>query len=88
MFNLIRTIREDVRCTLERDPAARNWFEVVTSYAGLHSIWLYRIAHTLWRWRLRLLARWLSQFGTSSPVSDSPRRNDRRVSSSIMGWAW
>jgi serine O-acetyltransferase len=59
MFN---TIREDIRCTLERDPAARHWLEVFTSYAGLHAIWAHRVAHRLWRWRLRLLARWLAQF--------------------------
>ena len=58
MFN---TIREDVRCILERDPAARHWLEVVTSYPGLHAVWLHRIAHQLWRARLRLAARWMSQ---------------------------
>jgi serine O-acetyltransferase len=57
---MLRTIRQDISCTLERDPAARHWFEVLTSYPGLHAIWLYRIAHRLWRVRLRLLARWLS----------------------------
>ena len=61
MPNLIRTIREDVRCTLDRDPAARHWFEVVTSYSGLHAIWLHRLAHKFWGWRLRLVARWVSQ---------------------------
>jgi serine O-acetyltransferase len=59
---MFKTIREDVRCTLERDPAARHWLEIVTSYSGLHAIWLHRLAHRLWRWRLKLLARWLSQF--------------------------
>ncbi len=59
---MLNTIREDIRCTLDRDPAARHWLEVVTSYAGLHAIWAHRVAHRLWNWRLRLLARWLSQF--------------------------
>lgn len=57
---MLKTMREDVRCVLERDPAARHWLEVVTSYAGLHAVWLHRVAHRLWRARLRLLARWLS----------------------------
>lgn len=57
---MLRAIREDIRCTLERDPAARHWFEVLTAYPGLHAIWLHRVAHRLWRARLRLLARWLS----------------------------
>jgi serine O-acetyltransferase len=59
MFN---TIREDVRCVLERDPAARNGLEVLTSYPGLHAVWLHRFAHGLWKRRMRLLARWVSQF--------------------------
>jgi len=59
---VFKTIRDDVRCVLERDPAARNWLEVVTSYPGLHAVWMYRIAHRLWRARLKLLARWVSQF--------------------------
>jgi len=37
---MLRAIREDIRCTLERDPAARHWFEVLTAYPGLHAIWL------------------------------------------------
>jgi serine O-acetyltransferase len=55
------TIRQDINCILERDPAAQNRFEVLTSYPGLHVIWIHRIAHRLWTARLRLLARWLSQ---------------------------
>lgn len=58
---MFSTIRDDVRCVLERDPAARNRLEVLTCYSGLHAVWLHRIAHRLWRARLRLLARWLSQ---------------------------
>jgi len=57
---MLKTIREDIHCTLERDPAARHWFEVLTAYPGLHAIWMYRVAHRLWQARLRLLARWLS----------------------------
>lgn len=58
MFN---TIREDINCILERDPAARSRLEVITSYSGLHAVWLYRIANRLWRAGLTLPARWLSQ---------------------------
>ncbi|MBP8972985.1 MAG: serine O-acetyltransferase [Anaerolineae bacterium] len=57
---MLKTICEDIHCTLERDPAARHWFEVLTAYPGLHAIWLHRVAHRLWQARLRLLARWLS----------------------------
>ncbi len=55
------TIRQDINCILERDPAARSRLEVITSYSGLHAVWLHRIANRLWRARLKLPARWLSQ---------------------------
>ena len=60
-MNLLKTIRRDVQATLERDPAARNWVEVLLCYAGLHAIWNHRITHWLWKKKLRLLARWIAQ---------------------------
>jgi len=61
-IGLIRMIIEDIRCALHRDPAARNWFEVLVNYSGLHAIWFYRISHWLWMRKTYFLARWLSQF--------------------------
>lgn len=43
-----------------RDPAARNRFEVLLCYPGVHALALYRVANVLWRWRLRMAARFLS----------------------------
>jgi len=60
-IGFIRMIIEDIRCALHRDPAARNWFEVLVNYSGLHAIWFYRITHWLWMRKLYLPARWLSQ---------------------------
>ncbi|NIR61606.1 MAG: serine O-acetyltransferase [Gammaproteobacteria bacterium] len=57
---MLERIREDIRCVFERDPAARTTFEVVTTYPGLHALWWHRLAHRLWRARLKWLARWLS----------------------------
>ncbi|MEX0900887.1 MAG: serine O-acetyltransferase [Gammaproteobacteria bacterium] len=53
-------LREDVRIVFDRDPAARNAFEVATTYPGLHAVWMYRFYHRLWRWGLRWLARFWS----------------------------
>jgi serine O-acetyltransferase len=61
-IGLFKMILEDIRCALHRDPAARNWFEVLVNYAGLHAIWFYRISHWLWNKKFHLLARSLSQF--------------------------
>jgi len=60
-------MREDVTCVFERDPAARNWVEVVTTYPGVHAVWFHRLSHCLWRrgfyWPARFLShlvRWLT----------------------------
>jgi len=52
---------EDIRSAIKRDPAARNWFNVLINYSGLHAIWFYRFAHWLWNANLFFPARWLSQ---------------------------
>ena len=57
---MIRTMKEDIRSVFQRDPAARSTLEVLLCYPGLHAVWMHRLAHWLWRRRLRLLARWLS----------------------------
>jgi serine O-acetyltransferase len=54
-------IREDVRSVLERDPASRSWLEVLLCYPGLWAVWFHRVSHRLWRMKLRLPARILSQ---------------------------
>ncbi len=58
---MLRTLIEDIRCVLERDPAARGWVSVALLYPGLHAIWAYRVAHRLWNLGFKFLARWLSQ---------------------------
>lgn len=60
-MGFIGRIREDVGSVLERDPAARTWLEVVTCYPGLWAVWFHRISHALWKAKLRLLARMVSQ---------------------------
>lgn len=53
-------LREDVACVFERDPAARNWLEVVTTYPGIHAVWFHRLSHRLWNRGFFWLARFLS----------------------------
>ena len=60
---MFRRLREDVRCVLERDPAARSTFEVLTCYPGVHAIALHRMAHWLWTRRLSWLGRFVSHLG-------------------------
>ena len=57
---MLRTFREDIHTVFAKDPAARSTLEVIFCYPGLHALWLHRIAHFLWRHKLRFLARLLS----------------------------
>ena len=45
---MFERIREDVRCVFERDPAARNTFDVLTTYPGIHAVLMHRFSHWLW----------------------------------------
>ncbi|NEX22329.1 serine O-acetyltransferase [Thiorhodococcus mannitoliphagus] len=53
-------LKEDIACVFERDPAARNAFEILTTYPGLHAVMVHRVAHGLWMRDLPWLARLLS----------------------------
>jgi serine O-acetyltransferase len=57
---MFRSIREDISSVFDRDPAARTTFEVLTCYPGLHARVLHRMSNTLWRAKLKWLARFLS----------------------------
>lgn len=54
------TLAAELRHILSRDPAARSWLEVALTYPGFHAIILHRLAHRLWKWKLRLIARVVS----------------------------
>jgi len=60
VINFIKTMKEDVSSVLERDPAARNVFEVLTTYPGIHAIIIHRISHLFWKMKLKWLARVIS----------------------------
>ena len=57
-------LKEDIASVYARDPAARNWWEVVTCYPGMHAIWLHRyISNPLWKMGLKWLGRVISHAG-------------------------
>jgi serine O-acetyltransferase len=57
---LLTEWREDVACVFNRDPAARNYFEVLTTYPGVHAILIHRLSHRMWRRGFLYLARLIS----------------------------
>lgn len=54
-------VKRDVQAVFERDPAARNIWEVILCYPGLHALWMHRLAHWLYLRKLALLPRLISQ---------------------------
>ncbi|MGV6827237.1 MAG: serine O-acetyltransferase [bacterium] len=57
---MFERLKEDIDSVFERDPAARNAFEVLTAYPGLHALLFHRMAHGLWGFGLKWLARMVS----------------------------
>ena len=60
-------LEEEIAVVFERDPAARNTWEVITCYPGFHALLFHRLGHWLWgagfKWLARLtshLGRWLT----------------------------
>jgi len=53
-------LKEDVTSVFDRDPAARNVFEILTTYPGIHALLFHRFSHRLWAWGLKWPARMFS----------------------------
>ncbi|MCO7612654.1 serine O-acetyltransferase [Pseudomonas chlororaphis] len=60
---MFERLREDIQSVFHRDPAARNAFEVLTCYPGMHAIWIHRLSAALWGMGWKWLARLVSNFG-------------------------
>jgi serine O-acetyltransferase len=60
---MFKTLRGDIACILERDPAARSRWEVLTCYPGLHAIYIHKLSRWFWRHGLRWLGRFTSHVG-------------------------
>ena len=59
---MIKQIKEDVQVALEKDPAARNFWEVLFCYPGVHALIGFRVSSWLWDHDLKFLGRVLSYF--------------------------
>jgi serine O-acetyltransferase len=59
---MFERIKADIDCILERDPAARTRWEVLTCYPGFHAVWMHRVAHACWQGGFKWLGRWLSHW--------------------------
>src|SRR5436305_3927552 len=60
---MFSTLRGDIACILDRDPAARSTWEILTCYPGLHAIYIHKLAHWFWLHKLKWLGRFTSHIG-------------------------
>ena len=60
---ILQAMAADLAIIKERDPAARSTLEILLCYPGFHALVMHRISHCLWRLRVPLLPRLLSQVG-------------------------
>jgi serine O-acetyltransferase len=61
MRSALATFLADLRAPVERDPAADGWLDVFLSYPGFHAITAHRAIHAMWKRRVPLLPRLLSE---------------------------
>ena len=59
---MLSTLITDFQVIFDRDPAARNWLEVLLCYPGLHALWFHRLAHWLYCLGVPVIPRLISQF--------------------------
>jgi serine O-acetyltransferase len=81
-------LRSDVQCILDRDPAARSRWEVLTCYPGLHAVLLHRLAHGCWNLGLQWLGRFishLSRWFTGIEIHPAAKIGDRVFFDHAMG---
>ena len=56
-----KEVGEDIRNIVDKDPAARNGFEVLICYPGIWALILHRPSHWFYRHKMKLIARIISQ---------------------------
>jgi len=81
-------LRSDIQCILDRDPAARSTWEVVTCYPGLHAVWLHRPAHWCWTHGFKWLGRFISHLArwfTGIEIHPGARLGERVFFDHAMG---
>ena len=85
---MLTRLRSDIQCILDRDPAARSSWEVITCYPGLHALLLHRRAHWLWNHGFKWLARfisYLSRWFTGIEIHPAARIGERVFFDHAMG---
>ena len=56
-------LKSDLSIVFDRDPAARSYWEIITTYPGVQAILFHRLAHRLWKVKLYWFGRAISHIG-------------------------
>jgi serine O-acetyltransferase len=81
-------LNSDVQCILDRDPAARSRWEVLTCYPGLHAVLLHRLAHGCWSLGFKWVGRFISHLSrwlTGIEIHPAAKIGDRVFFDHAMG---
>ena len=62
---MLNTFKSDIAIIKERDPAARGILEILLCYPGFQAISIHRFTHALWKYKLPIIPRLLSQLNRS-----------------------
>ena len=83
-----KRLLSDLDAYIERDPAAQSRLTVALTYPGFHAVVWHRVSHWLWRRRMFLTGRLLSQFSrflTGIEIHPGATIGDRLVIDHGMG---
>ena len=81
-------LKVDIQTILDRDPAARNAWEALTCYPGLHALVLHRRAHWCWNNGFKWLGRFVShiaRFLTGIEIHPGAKIGERVFFDHAMG---
>lgn len=56
-----RRVQEDIQTIYDKDPAASNIIEILCCYPGLHALLMHRFSHKLYKYKIPVLPRLISQ---------------------------
>ncbi len=62
-MSFIKDFKHDIDSIKARDPAAKNALEIILTYSGVHAVLIYRLSHALYKRKMLVSARIVSQIG-------------------------
>ena len=62
-MSFLDNIKSDIQSIKDRDPAAKNGFEIILTYSGVHAVIIHRVAHWFYKKNFKVTARAISQIG-------------------------